>query len=71
MNLPDDKPAHALPRRCLGDVDNVTAVLGLPRTTIYGLLRRGVIPGAVRVGRRWKIDLDKFAEWIGRGGGRR
>lgn len=38
----------------------------IPRT--YELLRQGIIPGIVRMGRQIRVDPDALAEWIARGG---
>jgi excisionase family DNA binding protein len=58
------------PRRRLGTVDDVLAVLPLPKSSLYDLARYGRMPGVVRVGRRLLFDLDTLDEWIAAGGGR-
>jgi len=57
-------------RRRLGTVDDVLAVLPLPKSSLYDLARYGRMPGVVRVGRRLLFDLDTLDDWIATGGGR-
>jgi excisionase family DNA binding protein len=38
----------------------------IPRT--YELLRQGIIPGVVRMGRQIRVDPDALAAWIASGG---
>jgi predicted DNA-binding transcriptional regulator AlpA len=35
---------------------------------VYEIARRGVLPGAVRLGRQVRFDLEKIADFIDRGG---
>lgn len=62
-------PDHRPQRRRLGTVDDVLAVLPLPKSSLYDLARYGRMPGVVRVGRRLLFDLDVLDTWIGEGGG--
>lgn len=44
--------------------DDVAAVLGVPRTFVYALSRRGVLP-TVRLGERYvRYRAETIAEWI-------
>ena len=57
------------PRRRLGTIDDVLAVLPLARNSVYDAARYGRMPGVVRVGRRVLFDLDRIEAWIDAGGG--
>jgi len=58
------------PRRRLGTIDDVLAVLPLARNSVYDAARYGRLPGVVRVGKRVLFDLDVLDDWIAAGGGR-
>jgi predicted DNA-binding transcriptional regulator AlpA len=58
------------PRRRLGTIDDVLAVLPLAKNSVYDAARYGRMPGVVRVGRRVLFDLDVVDAWIDAGGGR-
>jgi len=47
-------------------VDEVAEYLHCHSSTIYRLLKKGEIPGAFRVGGDWRVNSDKFHEWIER-----
>lgn len=34
--------------------------VGVPESTVRALCARGELPGAYRVGSRWRIDFDEF-----------
>jgi len=39
--------------------------LQVHRVTLYRMLRRGRIPGAFKVGRVWRLDLEKIERFLG------
>ena len=69
MSLASSVRPNERPRRRLGTVDDVLAMLPLPRSTFYDHVRAGRLPGVVRVGRRLLFDLDELDRWLDAGGG--
>jgi excisionase family DNA binding protein len=57
-------------RRRLGTIDDVRAIVPLPKSSLYDLARYGKLPGVVRVGRRLLFDLDQLDQWLTAGGHR-
>jgi excisionase family DNA binding protein len=53
----------ASPRRLVLTVPEVAAELQIPASTVYDLIRRGVIP-AVRVGKRLRVPKRRLEDWI-------
>ena len=51
------------PRRLVLTVPEVAAELQIPASTVYDLIRRGVIP-AVRVGKRLRVPKRRLEDWI-------
>ena len=51
-------------------VDELAALLRVNRKTVYDALARGEIPGARRIGRRYRILRDRVLEWLATGQGR-
>lgn len=49
-----------LPDPDLVSIETVARMLGIGVTTAYGLARRGALPGAVKVGARWRVSLVKY-----------
>jgi excisionase family DNA binding protein len=45
-------------------VDELAALLRLDRKSIYEALARGQIPGARRIGRRYRIGRDAVLDWL-------
>jgi excisionase family DNA binding protein len=37
---------------------------GVPLRTLQDMAARGDLPGAVKIGSRWKIDLARLRRWI-------
>ncbi len=68
MNVASEHHAGERPRRRLGTIDDVRAVLPLARNSIYDAARYGRLPGVVRVGKRVLFDLDVLDAWIDAGG---
>lgn len=64
---PAPRPAPApvsVPAGRLLTADDVAAMLGVPRTFVYALSRRGVLP-TVRLGERYvRYRPETIAEWI-------
>jgi excisionase family DNA binding protein len=54
--------------RRLMTVPEVAQLLNVNEHRTYGLVRDGVIPGAVRIGRRLRIRSDSLHAFIDRGG---
>jgi len=40
------------------------ASMRLSTRTVYGLLKRGKLPGARRIGNVWRVDRDVFVAWL-------
>jgi excisionase family DNA binding protein len=40
------------------------AVLGMSRSAVHGWLRRGVLPGAFRIGSRWYLKRRELEVWL-------
>ena len=51
----------------LAEMGSAADRLGISLQRTYELARRGVIP-AVRLGRRWKVDMSRLESWIAGGG---
>jgi excisionase family DNA binding protein len=48
-------------------VDELAALLRVNRKTVYDALARGEIPGARRIGGRYRILRDAVVEWLASG----
>jgi len=48
----------------------VAEYLGVSRSQVYALNRRGVIPGSYRVGGSIRFIASAVVEWVRQGGGR-
>jgi excisionase family DNA binding protein len=55
-------------RRRLGSVRIVAAILAVPLSTAYALVRSGRLPGVCRIGRRIRVDLAELESWVAAGG---
>ena len=65
------RPNRALvasPRRLVLTVPEVAAELQIPPSTVYDLIRRGVIP-AVRIGKRLRVPKRRLEDWVNGGQG--
>ncbi len=49
-------------------IPRVARILDVPESRAYALVRDGVIPGTVRVGRQVRVDEAKLLAWIDEGG---
>ncbi len=58
------------PRRRLGTIDDLRAVIPLARNSLYDSARLGRLPGVVKIGRRVLFDLDVIDRWLDSGGER-
>ena len=47
--------------------DDLVEILGLSKLTIRRYLGTGVIPGAVKIGRRYYISNNNLNRWLGKG----
>lgn len=45
-------------------IEVAARMLGIGRRTAYELARRGELPGAVRVGGRWRVSLIRYRREI-------
>jgi excisionase family DNA binding protein len=64
MHHPDDPDqSRTLTRTDVLSTSEVAALLGIPRSTVHELARRGDLP-ARRVGRRWLFIRDRIAAAI-------
>lgn len=55
-------------RRRLADAKDVAQTLGMPLTSLYDRTRAKQIPGAIRIGKRIRYDLDVLEAWLDAGG---
>jgi excisionase family DNA binding protein len=53
-------------RRKIVSVEEAAHYLQVERQTIYRMLKKWTIPGAFKVGRVWRIDLDELEGFLGR-----
>lgn len=59
-----DMTAEMSPRRILLRIPEVAQTLGLGRTTVYQLVKDGILP-TVRIGRRGvRIPVDALNDWV-------
>jgi excisionase family DNA binding protein len=52
-------------RRKIVSVEEAAHYLQVERQTIYRTLKKWTIPGAFKVGRVWRIDLDELERFLG------
>ncbi len=45
-------------------VDELVKKFKVPKSTIYDLIRKGIIPGAMKIGRQWRFRQDMIESWI-------
>ena len=55
---PQPKPSHGDPY--VASVPEAAALLGISKDLAYDLARRGELPGAFQLGRRWRVSLVRF-----------
>jgi excisionase family DNA binding protein len=46
--------------RRLVNIDEAASFLRVHRVTLYRMLKKGGIPGAFKIGRVWRLDLDEL-----------
>lgn len=49
-------------------ITDVAELLRLSERTTYAMLREGGIPGAAKVGGKWRVDQAKLLAWMEAGG---
>ena len=59
----DERPASTT-RSHVADQDPATALLRVDRKSIYESIRRGELPGVVRVGRVIRISRPALLQWL-------
>ena len=45
-------------------VDEVASLVRLTRKAVYGMIHRGQLPGAIKVGERIRIKRDDLLAWL-------
>lgn len=50
--------------RVLLTVDEVADLLRTSRKAVYSMVQRGVLPGAVRIGRRLLVNKDRLLTFV-------
>ena len=50
------------------DIPQCSALLGLSERWVYEMARRKRLPGAAKIGGKWRIDKGKLVAWIAKGG---
>lgn len=45
-------------------VSQAADLLGISKDLAYDLARRGQLPGAFQLGRRWRVSAIKLAAWV-------
>ena len=45
-------------------VDEGVNLAGVERKTLYAAIARGEVPGVVRIGRRIRLNKERFLEWL-------
>jgi excisionase family DNA binding protein len=55
--------SHPLTREDVLTAREVAEFVKLPRSTVYDLARRGLIPGH-RIGRAWRFVRQEIEEWL-------
>jgi excisionase family DNA binding protein len=63
LHQPLSRASEPSPRRLVLTVPEVAAELQIPASTVYDLIRRGVIP-AVRVGKRIRVPKRRLEDWV-------
>ena len=63
IRQPLNRAPEASSHRLVLTVPEVAAELQIPASTVYDLIRRGVIP-AVRVGKRLRVPKRRLEDWI-------
>ncbi len=49
-------------------INEVAELLRLGERTVYDMLRAGRLPGAAKVGGKWRVDREKLVAWVAAGG---
>ncbi len=50
------------------NITQCSALLGLSERWVYEMLRQGKLPGAAKIGGKWRVDRDKLMAWVAKGG---
>jgi excisionase family DNA binding protein len=54
------QPSRTLCDPCVVSVPEAAALLGISKDLAYDLARRGELPGAFQLGRRWRVSLIRL-----------
>ena len=46
----------------------VAELLKVSDRTVYDLCRQGLLPGAAKIGKQWRVDKDDLLAWVKAGG---
>lgn len=57
----NDKPRHV--PVTIG-FEEARSLIGVSRNTLYGLARKGEIPGVRKLGSTWRFHRDVLIEWL-------
>ena len=45
-------------------VSDLAKKFKIPKRSIYDFARKGIIPGAIKIGRHWRFRQDMVESWI-------
>lgn len=64
------RPATRFEEPLLVDVPTAARLLGIGRTHAWLMVRRGQMPGVVRLGRSVRVSRDRLEEWVAQQSGK-
>jgi excisionase family DNA binding protein len=64
IRAPRTKTAHTFSDPNVRSVPQAAARLGISKDLAYDLARRGQLPGAIHLGRRWRVSLVKLNQFV-------
>jgi excisionase family DNA binding protein len=57
-------PPPAPPETLTFSIDEAAELAGVARDTLFRLAKNGRLPGAVRLGKRWVVNRQKFLAYL-------